>query len=137
MARIPDSMIERIKAEVAVERLVESSGIALRKSGKDRIGLCPFHEDGEPSLVVTPAKNLWHCFGCQVGGGPIDWVMRQRGVSFRHAAELLHADPAMAAQQVAIPGKTSRARTLPAPVNFDADDQAGIEAIARAFLDTL
>jgi DNA primase catalytic core len=124
MARIPDSMIERIKAEVAVERLVESSGIALRKSGKDRIGLCPFHEDAEPSLVVTPAKNLWHCFGCQVGGGPIDWVMRQRGVSFRHAAELLHADPAMAAQQAAIPGKSSRSRILPAPVNFDADDQA-------------
>lgn len=123
MARIPDSMIDKIKAEVAVERLVESSGIVLGKSGKDRIGRCPFHDDGEPSLVVTPAKNLWHCFGCQTGGGPIDWVMRQRGVSFRHAVELLHADPAVAAQPDAS-GKASRTRSLPAPVAFDADDQA-------------
>jgi DNA primase len=63
MARIPEAEIEQLKSEVSVERLVESSGVALKKSGKDRLGRCPFHEDGEPSLVVTPAKNLWHCFG--------------------------------------------------------------------------
>ena len=40
---------------------------------------------------MTPAKNLWHCFSCQIGGGPIDWVMKQRGVSFRHAVELLRS----------------------------------------------
>ncbi|OEZ96188.1 CHC2 zinc finger domain-containing protein [Duganella sp. HH101] len=72
MARIPETDIERLKNEVSVERLVEAAGIALKKSGKDKLGLCPFHDDGEPSLVVTPAKNLWHCFGCQIGGGPID-----------------------------------------------------------------
>lgn len=69
MARIPESDIERLKEEVAVQRLVESAGIALKKSGKDWLGRCPFHDDGEPSLVVTPAKNLWHCFGCQIGTG--------------------------------------------------------------------
>jgi len=89
MPRIPESDIERLKNEVAVERLIEGAGIALRKSGKDKIGQCPFHDDSEPSLVVTPAKNLWHCFGCQIGGGPIDWIMKHRGVSFRHAVELL------------------------------------------------
>src|SRR6266404_2911033 len=89
MARIPEQDIERLKSEVCVERLIESSGVALRKSGKDWLGQCPFHDDGEPSLVVTPSKNLWHCFGCQTGGGPIDWVMQHRGVSFRHAVELL------------------------------------------------
>jgi integrase/recombinase XerD len=50
--------------------------------------------------VVTPAKNLWHCFGCQQGGSVIDWVMRVEGVSFRHAVELLrddNASPATAA----------------------------------------
>ena len=51
---------------------------------------CPFHDDREPSLVMTPAKNLWHCLGaCQAGGSVIDWVMRAEGVSFRHAVELL------------------------------------------------
>ena len=72
MARIPAEDIEQLKNEVSVERLIESAGIALKKAGKDKIGACPFHEDSEPSLVVTPAKNLWHCFGCQIGGGPID-----------------------------------------------------------------
>lgn len=89
MARIPDAELERLKAEVSVERLVEAAGIELSKSGKDRLGRCPFHADGEPSLIVTPAKNLWHCFSCQMGGGPIDWVMRIQGISFRHATELL------------------------------------------------
>ena len=123
MARIPETEIERLKNDVAVERLVESAGIALKKSGKDLIGTCPFHDDGEPSLVVTPAKNLWHCFGCGAGGDAIAWVMKLRGISFRHAVELLHADPALAAEALT-PVKRTTVRTLPAPVAFDADDQA-------------
>ena len=63
MARIPDAELERLKVEVSVERLVEASGIVLSKSNKDRQGKCPFHEDGTASLTVTPAKNLFHCFG--------------------------------------------------------------------------
>ena len=125
MARIPEADLERLKNDIAVERLVESAGIVLRASGRDRIGKCPFHDDSEPSLVVTPAKNLWHCFGCQSGGGPIDWVMKLRGISFRHAVELLHADPSLAAQPVPgeTPVKRASVRTLAAPVAFDADDQ--------------
>jgi DNA primase len=105
MARIPEAEIERLKHEISVERLVTASGIELRKSGKDQIGKCPFHSpDDTPSLVVTTSKNLWHCFGCQTGGGPIDWVMKMQGVSFRHAVELLKADPALAAGVVAPAG---------------------------------
>ena len=123
MPRIPEADIERLKDEVSVQRLVEASGVDLKKAGKDWLGRCPFHDDREASLVVTPAKNLWHCFGCQVGGGPIDWVMKSRGVSFRHAVELLKADPSLAAGQA---GEVKRAtvRSLPAPVAFDADDRA-------------
>ncbi len=124
MARIPESDIERLKNEVSVERLVESAGIELKKAGKDQIGHCPFHEDSEPSLVVTPAKNLWHCFGCQIGGGPIDWVMKLRGISFRHAVELLQTDPSLAAGMVLDAPKRNHVRALPAPVAFDADDAA-------------
>lgn len=121
MARIPEAEIERLKKEVSVERLVEASGIELKKSGKDWLGRCPFHEDDTASLVVTPAKNLWHCFGCGVGGGPIDWVIRKNGVSFRHAVELLREGlPSLAAEGLAV--KRSTVRALPAPVEFDADD---------------
>ncbi|UUZ57408.1 CHC2 zinc finger domain-containing protein [Massilia sp. H-1] len=96
------------------------------------MGTCPFHEDGEPSLVVTPSKNLWHCFGCQSGGDAIAWVMKLRGVSFRHAVELLHADPAFAADAQAAPVKRTSVRSLlKLPVAFDADEQALLNQVAK------
>jgi DNA primase catalytic core len=122
MARIPEQEIERLKNEVSVERLVEASGIELKKSGKDWLGKCPFHEDDTASLVITPPKNLWHCFGCGIGGGPIDWVMKKRGVSFRHAVELLREGILPLAAEGSV--KRSTVRALAAPVQFDADDQA-------------
>lgn len=118
MARIPDSELERLKSEVSVERLIEASGVKLKGAGKDLLGCCPFHEDAEASLVVTPAKNLWHCFSCQIGGGPIDWVMKAKGLSFRHAVELLRA------QAFEVLGRPGRTRVLEAPVRLDADDRA-------------
>src|SRR5882724_3569446 len=123
MARIPEQEIERLKNEVSVERLVEASGILLKKSGKDLLGRCPFHEDDTASLVVTPAKNLWHCFGCGIGGGVIDWVMKLRGVSFRHAVEQLREGLVPLAADSA-GTKRSTVKALPAPIAFDADDQA-------------
>ncbi len=100
MARIPQTEIERLKQEISLERLVEAKGIKLKRHGQDRIGLCPFHDDKEPSLVISPKRNLWHCLGaCQAGGSVIDWVMKAEGVSFRHAVELLREDsPSLAAE---------------------------------------
>jgi DNA primase len=121
MARIPTEELERLKAEISVERLVEASGVELKAAGKDLLGRCPFHEDREASLVVTPAKNLWHCFACQIGGGPIDWMMKAKGVSFRHAVELLREG---ALELPVGPVKGGRIRVLAAPVSFDANDQA-------------
>ena len=122
MARIPDSEIERLKSEVSVQRLIEAAGIELKKTGKDLTGKCLFHEDDTASLVVTPAKNLWHCFGCGAAGGPIDWVMKKNGVSFPHAMELLRDGiPSLAAGSGAI--KRTTVRMLEAPVALDADEQ--------------
>lgn len=128
MARIPEAELERLKSEVSVQRLVEASGVELKKGGKDFIGKCPFHADDKASLVVTPHKNLWHCFGCQIGGGPIDWVIKSRGLSFRHAIELLKADPSLAAGE---PRKVTTTRALAAPVALDASDHA----LARQVID--
>lgn len=58
MARIPPDELERLKAGVSVERLVEASGVALKAVGKDLHGRCPFHDDREASLVVTPRSPL-------------------------------------------------------------------------------
>jgi DNA primase catalytic core len=124
MARIPEHEIERLKTEISVVRLAEARGIKLKRSGDNLLGLCPFHDDREPSLVISPSKNLWHCLGaCQAGGTVIDWVMKANGVSFRHAVELLRSDLSLAAGS-GEPVKLSKVRKLAPPVVLGADDQA-------------
>jgi DNA primase catalytic core len=133
MARIPQEELERLKSEISVERLVEASGVSLKRAGKDLLGRCPFHDDAEASLVVTPVKNLWHCFGCQAGGGPIDWVIKTQGVSFRHAVEILREGQPLAARVV----KQSTVPKLPAPVVFDAGDRELLAQVIGYYHDTL
>ncbi len=137
MARIPENEIERLKAEVSVQRLVEARGIELVRHGADWIGRCPFHEDKTPSLVVSPAKNLWHCLGaCRVGGSAIDWVMKAEGVSFRHAVELLREGrPSTLPIDRVV--RASSVPKLPAPVSPDADDRALLRQVIDYYHDTL
>jgi DNA primase catalytic core len=137
MARIPAEEIERLKREVALERLAEARGIRLVRHGADLLGLCPFHPDREPSLVITPAKNLWHCLGaCQAGGSVIDWVMRAEGVSFRHAVELLRADLPLAAS-ASRPVKLSTVPKLPRLLDRDAEDEQLLLQVVRFYHETL
>jgi DNA primase len=134
MPRIPEETIERLKREVSVERLAEARGVKLTRHGADLIGLCPFHDDREPSLVVSPKKNLWHCLGaCQAGGTAIDWVMKSEGVSFRHAVELLRADAPVTGSAV----KTSTVRKLEPPVERGVDDAAMLEQVVSYYHETL
>jgi len=131
MARIPEAEIERIKSEVSLERLVEASGVELKKTGKDLFGRCPFHEDDTASLSVTPAKNLWNCLGaCKEGGDVFAWVMKRNGVSFRHAYELLREGLSSLA---ASPVKKTTVRALPPPVSFDADERALRNQVALVY----
>lgn len=136
MARIPDAEIERLKAEISLVRLVEGSGVRLVQRGADRVGRCPFHEDDTPSLVVTVAKNLFHCFGCSVAGGPIDWVMKREGVSFRHAVELLRDGAALDGASSSSPVRGTVRRLAP-PVSMDADDAALLAQVIGYYHDTL
>lgn len=64
----------------------------VRKRDQNGLGRCPFHADETASLVVTPHMNPWYCLGSQIGGGPINWVMKARGVRFRHGVELLRSE---------------------------------------------
>jgi DNA primase catalytic core len=139
MARIPDEEIDRLKQHVSLERLVEAQGIELKRHGADLLGLCPFHDDREPSLVVSPKKNLWHCLGaCQAGGSVIDWVMRSRGVSFRHAVELLRNEhPSLAAPVRVVSKGTTDAVKLETPFEVNADDQRVLHQVADYYHETL
>jgi DNA primase len=101
--------------------LAEAAGVELRRTGSDLTGCCPFHEDGTPSLVISPGKNLWHCLGaCQAGDSVIDWVMRAEGVSFRHAVELLR-DGMPGLSSGPAPGR-STVRKLASPLGRAAAD---------------
>jgi DNA primase catalytic core len=137
MARVSDVELGRLKAEVSIQRLAEARGVVLKKHGADLMGLCPFHDDKKPSLVISPAKNLWHCLGaCQAGGSVIDWVMKAEGVSFRHAVELLRADLPLTAPSTAVV-KESSVRKLAPPVQADADDHELLAQVVGYYNQTL
>ena len=133
MPRIPDGELDRLKAEVSLVRLIEGAGYVLKAQGKDRAMRCPLHEgDDTPSFIVTPAKNVWHCFGCQQGGSVVDWVMASRKVSFRHAVELLAQEsPALVAPL------TCAVRSAAPTFVPSADDTALLGQVIDAYHTTL
>jgi DNA primase len=138
MARIPEHEVERLKKEISVQRLAEAQGVKLTRHGADLVGRCPFHDDRTPSLVITPAKNLWHCLGaCNMGGTAIDWVMKAQGVSFRHAVELLKEGHFPLAVSPVQPVKKSTVPKLPPPVEREADDRALLLEIVGYYNESL
>jgi DNA primase catalytic core len=138
MPRIPEETLEKIKREVSIQSLVEAKGIKLTPHGKNLIGLCPFHDDKDPSLVITPDKNLWHCLGaCQIGGSVIDWVMKAEGVSFRHAVEILLNNPDSLQDTDNKILKRATKRKLEASVKIDSSDQEVLRQTIEYYHKTL
>ena len=81
--------IDGIKHRNPIEEVVAGHGVALRRSGTHLMGLCPFHQDEHPSLVVYPETRSFYCFGCGASGDVIDFVRRAAGLSFVDALERL------------------------------------------------
>ncbi len=63
--------------------------ITIKKAGKNYTAICPFHSEKKPSFTVSPAKQLYHCFGCGKSGNVISFVMNYESVSFIEAIEIL------------------------------------------------
>lgn len=85
---IDRNTIEQIMDAAKVEEVV-SDFVSLRKRGVNMIGLCPFHNEKTPSFTVSPAKNLWKCFGCGKGGSPIHFIMEHEQLSYPDALRWL------------------------------------------------
>jgi len=69
--------IERVKQAIDIVSLIRSRGVRLTRKGRQFVGLCPFHPDSEPSLVVDAVKGLWNCLGrCREGGDVYRFVMK-------------------------------------------------------------
>jgi DNA primase catalytic core len=85
---------EKIKTSTDLVRVVQSYGIELKRQGRDWVGLCPFHDDHNPSLRITPDKGLFRCPACNAAGNVIQFVARKEGISEREAAmKLLDSVP--------------------------------------------
>lgn len=118
MARIPQERLDELKQNVDLVALVQAHDVKLKRSGKNWMGCCPFHDDKTPSLSVTPAKHLWNCLGCDAGGDAIQWVMKADKVSFRRAYEILNEKYSGAQANVA-----QKPSTLETPVDLGAEGQ--------------
>lgn len=85
---IPDSFIQELVLRIDIVQLI-SEYVSLKKSGRNYMGLCPFHSEKTPSFCVNPEKNFFHCFGCSVGGDAISFIMRIENLSYPEAIKYL------------------------------------------------
>lgn len=88
MAAIPEEIVERVRVEANIVDVV-SDYVRLRRTGKNWVGLCPFHDDKKPSFAVEPVKGIYRCFACGKGGNVFTFLMEINGWSFPEAVRSL------------------------------------------------
>jgi len=88
MVRYSEELIDEIKSSNDIVDTI-SQYVTLKRSGRNFFGLCPFHKEKTPSFSVSPDKQIFHCFGCGVGGNVIHFVSKIENLDFRETMELL------------------------------------------------
>jgi DNA primase len=83
-----DDVISRVRDSVDIVDIV-SGYVSLKKTGKNYVGLCPFHAEKTPSFTVNTDKQIFHCFGCGVGGDVFKFLESQEGLNFPEALRQL------------------------------------------------
>lgn len=86
--RYSDELIDEIRNRNDIVDVI-SQYVVLKRSGRNFFGLCPFHKEKSPSFSVSPDKQIFHCFGCGVGGNVFHFVSKIENISFREALETL------------------------------------------------
>ena len=88
MVRFSEELIEEIRSSNDIVDVI-SQYVILKRSGRNFFGLCPFHKEKSPSFSVSPDKQIFHCFGCGVGGNVIHFVSKIENLNFPETLELL------------------------------------------------
>lgn len=88
MALIPEEVIAQVVDRCDIVEII-SSYIPLKRAGRNFKAQCPFHNEKTPSFLVNPDKQIFHCFGCGVGGNVVTFVMKQERMEFPEAIRLL------------------------------------------------
>lgn len=88
MARYDSGLIEEIKSNTNIVDII-SEYVTLKRHGRNYFGLCPFHNEKSPSFSVSETKQIFHCFGCGVGGDAIGFLKKIENIEFTEALERL------------------------------------------------
>lgn len=88
MARYDSDIVDEIKANTNIVDVV-SQYVGLKRHGRNYFGLCPFHNEKSPSFSVSESKQIFHCFGCGVGGDAISFIQKIENIDFVDALEIL------------------------------------------------
>ena len=88
VTRIPENLLEDILSRVDIVEII-SSYISLKKSGRNFKANCPFHHEKTPSFMVSPDRQIYHCFGCGESGNAFKFLMRHERMEFPEAVEML------------------------------------------------
>ena len=88
MVRYSDELIDEIRNKNDIVDVI-SQYVTLKRSGRNFFGLCPFHTEKSPSFSVSPDKQIFHCFGCGVGGDVLHFTSKIENLSFKETIEML------------------------------------------------
>ena len=88
MIRYSDEIIEEVRQNNDVVDII-SQYVHLTRKGRNYFGLCPFHNEKSPSFSVSPDRQIFHCFGCGVGGNVYTFLMKIEGITFKESLEQL------------------------------------------------
>lgn len=80
--------VDQVRQKTDIVELI-SQQVSLKKAGRNFKGLCPFHDEKTPSFMVSPERQIFKCFGCQVGGDVFGWMMEREGMEFGEALRTL------------------------------------------------
>lgn len=86
--RIPENLLEDILSRVDIVEVI-AGYIPLKRAGRNFKALCPFHHEKTPSFMVSPDRQIYHCFGCNAGGNAFNFLMQHERLEFPEAVEVL------------------------------------------------